>query len=220
MRSARRTIGITVKPEGVVVRVPRHASIAEVERVVASRARWVAEAVAHARACLPERRFSDGADYVYRGHPRVLRLGRGCPGDAGAAVSLHDGDASLLVRVPGEPTPAAVSDALGAWLLAEARRELPDRLAACWERFGRPDETMPTLRVRLMRSRWGSLAARSRMTLNAHLLRASDEAMDAVVYHELCHMRVDGHGADFYAELAAYVPEWRRYRAELRGLVL
>lgn len=225
VRSARRTIGISVRPgTGVVVRAPQQAPLDDIERVVASRARWVAEAVTDAAARSPERRFSDGAEYRYQGRPHVLRV-LTCGPAAGPAVSLEPArgaaDApAITVRVPGEPTAAAVSDALDAWLLAEARRELPQRLAACWERFGRRGEVMPTLRVRLMRSRWGSLAARSRMTLNAHLVRVSDGALDAVVYHELCHMRIDGHGPAFYAELATYVPDWRRHRTELRSLTL
>lgn len=92
-----------------------------------------------------------------------------------------------------------------------------DRLHECWEVFARPGEVMPKLRMRTMRSRWGSLSATGAMTLNTLLVRAPRECLDAVIYHELCHLRVRHHGPEFYRELARYVPEWRQRREDLRG---
>lgn len=103
--------------------------------------------------------------------------------------------------------------------IAEAKRVFAARLEACWEAFARPGETRPELRVRDMRSRWGSLSPHGRMTLNAQLLRVPQAGLDAVIYHELCHLRVRGHGPDFYRELARYVPDWKAHRAGLRGLI-
>lgn len=114
------------------------------------------------------------------------------------------------------PAPAAVPFSPAE--LAEARRVLAERLDACWAVFARAGEGKPALRVRIMRSRWGSLIAGSRMSLNARLVRAPTACIDGVVFHELCHLRVPGHGPDFYQELAAYVPEWKARRAELRRL--
>jgi predicted metal-dependent hydrolase len=76
---------------------------------------------------------------------------------------------------------------------------------------------MPPLRVRAMRTRWGSLAPSGTVTLNAELVRATSEQLDYVIFHELCHLRVRGHGRDFYGELARYVPEWRRVRRALHA---
>jgi len=100
--------------------------------------------------------------------------------------------------------------------LAHAKRVLRERLEACWPVFARPGDEKPELRVRAMRSRWGSVTAAGRVTLNAHLLRTSPECIDYVVFHELCHLRVRGHGPAFYAELSRYVPEWKRLRREMR----
>ncbi len=81
--------------------------------------------------------------------------------------------------------------------------------------FAGPGERKPQLRVRAMRSRWGSLTPSGYVTLNAALVRATLEQLDYVIFHELAHLRVRGHNAAFYAEVARYVPEWRARRAEL-----
>lgn len=100
--------------------------------------------------------------------------------------------------------------------LAEARRLFRERFDACWPLFARSGERKPPLRVRTMRSRWGSLAPSGTVTLNAHLVRLPEPCLDYVIFHELCHLRVQRHDAAFYAEVARYVPEWRARRAELR----
>lgn len=99
--------------------------------------------------------------------------------------------------------------------LAKARALFAERLDACWAMFAGPGERKPQLRVRAMRSRWGSLTRSGYVTLNAALVRATLEQLDYVIFHELAHLRVRGHNAAFYAEVARYVPEWRARRAEL-----
>ncbi len=125
--------------------------------------------------------------------------------------------AAWVVRKQAEAVDRAERSAgpLTAEEIARARALFAERLTECWSVFARPGERMPDLRVRVMRTRWGSLAASGRVTLNAALVRATCEQLDYVIFHELCHLRVRGHGRDFYAELARHVPDWRRVRREL-----
>ena len=212
--SARRTVAIAVRPGGdVLVRAPRDIRERELTRILGGRGEWIAARVREARELAPDRRYADGAVHHYLGEPYTLGVERA----AHTRVGISDG--GLAVGMAEDPTPEQVKAAIDAWLIERARRELPQRLEACWKVFGRPGEVKPPLRVRNMRSRWGSLVARSRMTLNAQLMRASAACIDSVIYHELCHMRVDGHGSDFYRELATYVPDWAGRRAELKGLM-
>jgi hypothetical protein len=129
--------------------------------------------------------------------------------------------ASWIVRKRGEVAERAARrlPAPGAAELAEAHRVLDGRFAVCWERFRRPGEVRPELRVRVMRTRWGSLTGSGRVSLNAYLVRAPIACIDAVIYHELSHLRFRGHGPDFYRELARYVPDWKARRRELRELL-
>jgi hypothetical protein len=169
VRSDRRTLAVTIARDGTVrVRAPRRISGAEVARLVAVKASWIA-----------------------RKRDELASHGPG----------LADTPLDAVQR-------------------AEAHRVLAERLASCWSRFARPGERMPELRVRPMRSRWGSMSASGGMSLNAYLLFASRECIDYVVFHELCHLRVRNHGQEFYREVATYVPEWRERRRALRALTI
>ncbi|MDO8847207.1 MAG: DUF45 domain-containing protein [Coriobacteriia bacterium] len=125
--------------------------------------------------------------------------------------------AAWVVRKQAEATERAARSAgpLTAEELARARMLFAERFDACWAVFAGPGERKPQLRVRSMRSRWGSLAPSGAITLNAHLVRLPETCLDYVIFHELCHLRVRGHNAAFYAEVARYVPAWRARRAEL-----
>ena len=140
----------------------------------------------------------------------MTEIGRIVQAKAGWVARKRAELAKWAAEVPAKP--------LGPAEIAETREVFAERLEACWSEFARPGETMPELRVRIMRSRWGSLAPSGRVCLNAHLLRASPECLDYVIFHELCHLRVRGHGSAFYAELGRHVPDWRQRKAELREL--
>lgn len=74
------------------------------------------------------------------------------------------------------------------------------------------------LAYRNMRSRWGSCQPDTgRICINVRLALYPPECLEYVVVHELCHLLVRGHGADFYALLDAHLPNWRAARALLRN---
>jgi len=193
------------------VRAPRRAAERDIVRFVEGRAAWIAArrgAAAVRQQLAP--RYATGDLHPYLG--RYLRLEVEAGRLDGARL---DGDV-LRVTIAGETAPERVKKVLDEWYRAQALRSLPRRVAACWAVFARPGEAVPDVRVRLMRSRWGSLTATNRMSLSAYLMRAPAECVDYVIFHELCHLRVRNHSAAFYREVERYVPDWRRLRVRLR----
>jgi predicted metal-dependent hydrolase len=63
--------------------------------------------------------------------------------------------------------------------------------------------------VRAMKTRWGSCSASGRLLLNSQLIELPSSAIDYVIAHELCHLRVAKHGARFDRLLARLMPDWR-----------
>ena len=73
------------------------------------------------------------------------------------------------------------------------------------------------LAYRDMKSRWGSCQpATGRICINTRLALYPPECLEYVVVHELCHLKVRGHGPDFKALMDLYLPDWRERRKKLR----
>lgn len=73
-------------------------------------------------------------------------------------------------------------------------------------------------RIKAMKSKWGSCNVRTHvLTFNLYLVQWPEECIEYVVVHELAHLSVPNHSADFYAVLDYYYPRWKECRRTMRG---
>lgn len=70
--------------------------------------------------------------------------------------------------------------------------------------------------IRNQRSRWGSCSSKGNLSFNCLLMLFSDDVIDYVVIHELCHRKHMNHSAEFYAEVERVFPEYRRCQKWLK----
>lgn len=119
----------------------------------------------------------------------------------------------FLVHKPGEelvvfrhrPAPHAESDLL-ALLRRLAADTLPGRTAYLAEQSG-----VPAVRVSIrdQRGRWGSCSTTGTVSLNWRLVLLPPALQDHVIFHELAHVRHMNHSDRFWAQLAAWDPDWK-----------
>jgi predicted metal-dependent hydrolase len=94
---------------------------------------------------------------------------------------------------------------------------LADRAAACVERQAPCSRLYPRqLRIKRMRTRWGSLGPHNDINLNWLLAFTPPSVLEYVVAHELCHIRHRNHSPEFWALVEAHVPDWRHQRQWLK----
>ena len=76
----------------------------------------------------------------------------------------------------------------------------------------------PKLRIRTMKSCWGScLVNKGIITLNRKLLMQPRECIEYVVVHELCHFIHPNHSKEFYKFMEQFMPDWRERKGRLNG---
>ena len=121
----------------------------------------------------------------------------------------------LLVTTRHEPTEEKARKLLDGWYRARAEVLFPDRLSVCQERAAGEGIPLPGLRIRKMRSRWGSFSSKGGVTLNLLLIMAPVECLDYVILHELCHFKVRRHGPRFWGLVRRLMPEYEERRREL-----
>ncbi len=146
----------------------------------------------------------------------------GGTGRAAAAGKSHGGGVVLadgFFYISAVDVAAAhVEKLLDGWYRRRAAVYFADAVEACWQRYRFADiaSAKPALKIRRMKTRWGSLSTRGSMTLNLELIKAPPECIDYVVVHELCHLLHHNHGKGFYGLLESKMPDWkqRKFRLE------
>lgn len=217
LRSARRTIAIYVNRDGsVLVRAPMRTPFAEICHFLRERWEWLQH---HRSRFLREppprtQRFEDGEPILHLGEELILRVA-----EAPRARALRRGQELLLGVPPRAPEDkSAVVAAVEAWQRREALRLFPERLAHCHGAMHDLQLPTPQLRVRKMRSRWGSCSRSAVITLNLELMRMPLECIDYVITHELCHLVEFNHSPRFYELQARYIPDWKERKRRLEAL--
>lgn len=72
--------------------------------------------------------------------------------------------------------------------------------------------------MRDMKTCWGSCNPRTKkLWFSVGLVEKPDECIEYVVLHELAHLKIANHGADFKAFLSQFMPDWRVRQKQLNG---
>lgn len=208
-RRRRRKLTLQVGPAGAVLRAPFATPNADVDAMLRRNRDWIYE---RQRLLLEQQgtapRYESGEYHDYLGQPLTLRV---CTG--GGRVNVVLGDDTLSVG--GDVADASqVARAVQQWYLRQAQQLFTQRLRFWSARLPWVTD-VPELRLRRMRSRWGSCSADGRICLNTHLIKADLQCIDYVIVHELCHLQEFNHSPRFYALMTEAMPEWQKYKEVL-----
>jgi predicted metal-dependent hydrolase len=218
VRSARRrrTVSISVDGQhGVRIRAPLRLSQAAIAQFAAARAGWIATRLQQLPPPLPAVAGLDGRTVFVRGVPHPVRI------EQTQLLTRHGfcraEDSALVIALPdaaSSPDQNRLAEAaLVAWYRREAAVDLTNRTGVWAERL----QLRPTaVRLSAAKTRWGSCSADNIIRYSWQLITLPPALIDAVVVHELCHIREKNHGPAFWALVAAALPGWRADRQRLR----
>lgn len=184
-----RNLTIRINQQGEVrVTVPKLVSWRRAEAFFLSKQAWVRKKL--------DQRNSKGCRDSVPSEGELLRI-RGKE----LAIKLQGGD-------------SVKEDAIWRILRKEALDHLPGRVAELSEAYG---YKITGLKIRKMKTRWGSCTARKSINLNSWLMMIPEVLSDYVILHELAHTRFPDHGKKFWKELDRTTGGLSaEYRRELR----
>ncbi|QDQ26640.1 M48 family metallopeptidase [Chitinimonas arctica] len=200
-RSARRSVGLKIDGNGLLVTLPLRFPLTDLDGVLRLKAGWIVAKLDElaTRPAMPALRAGSSVDWL--GEPRTIS-----PGHARGGI---DAD---TIRVAGSAQ-AALAPALEKLMRREARTFLAERLALWAERL----RLQPSgFKLSGATSRWGSCTSAGTIRLNWRLMQAPLPVIDYVVIHELCHLAELNHSPRFWALVAAVCPDWQQKRAWLK----
>lgn len=213
-RSDRRTLAISVLPDGAIELIAPHDARHEaIAAKVGRRLRWIVAQkrnFAEMNKARVPRSYVSGATHRYLGRQYRLKVR---PGSA-TGVKLAGAYFNVTVKTAA---PEAVKEELAVWFRAKAVEQFSRRLTAwkpwCLER----DLPEPKLRLLRMPKRWGSSHRDGRIYLNPDLVKAPSICIDYVITHEICHLKHPHHDKLFFRLLDQTMPNWRIVKQRLES---
>lgn len=217
IRQKRKTVGIYIRPGRVEVRAPLHAAQADIDAFVALKAPWIAAKLALAQ----ERLAQNDAPVV--GYGAML------PWRGAEYPLLGDGASDCIWRdeVGFHVPPGLEEGALKQTVIKLYRACAKDYLVPRTLYFARLMALCPNnIGVTNAKGRWGSCGRKpakgtAGTTYSIHfswrLMSAEDDVIDAVIVHELAHMREMNHSAAFYAIVRDVLPNYDVRRRKLQA---
>jgi len=215
-RSGRRTLGITVEPDGeLVVTAPNDAGEEQIEATLRRRRSWILRHRRETAALpppIPTHEWVSGETHRYLG--RQYRLKVKVEQGEGAGVRLIG--RFFHVSVPDPEDTDQVRRRMERWYLDRARKTFERRMADLIRQTPRLRlKEPPPLIVRKMKRRWGSCSAEGRIVMNVEAVKLPVGCIDYLLMHELCHLHVPHHGPEFWRLLDACMPDWEVWRRRL-----
>lgn len=215
-RSARaKHLRLVVKPAGVELVVPPTMGEAQALEFLHRHRAWAERKIVELRGRVvdrpPPQGLTAGSTVPFQGRelPLVIRE------VSGRRTRVEYDEGFVISMPPGSPAQieqwarSALFTWVKAWLHAEAGRLIAHHA----ERFGlHPRE----IRVKRMKSRWGSCGPRNDINLNWLLALAPPTVLEYVVVHELCHIRHRDHSIHFWDLVGCHLPGWMQERQWLK----
>ena len=221
-RAARRTIGLSVGPQGLSVRAPHWTPLAEVDALLRRKSDWVLAKLRQleqaSRLAPAPTDWRHGAVLPCLGQALRLELDPAAepvPQPGGLAATLADG--RLRLRLAPDAAPERVQAQARAWLMEAAQQVFLERLEHFAPQLG---VRYRSLRLSNAATRWGSASLDGSLRLNWRLVHLELELIDYVVVHELSHLREMNHGPAFWRVVASVMPDYESRRQRLRRVRL
>lgn len=211
-----KNINLRIKPDGSVhVSASNAVTIAVIERFMKQKADFILSAIDkyNERGVKGKMQFVGGEKLPILGRERTLYVLKA------TRNSVTDKDGNITLSVTDTDDYELKYKVYITWLMAQCLEIITLLCKAAYdEYYGKLGISFPVIKVKDMRSRWGScIPSKGILTFNVHLMEYPFAAAEYVVAHEFTHFFQANHSVRFYAELAKFMPDYREREKLLKG---
>ncbi len=218
-RSDRRTLQISIHPDqNIVVHAPHKTSLADIHNILTKRAYWIDKTLRQLEKLPPSlgsRQWISGETHRYLGRQYRLDINQGKI----KSIKLKNG--FFQITVPDTNDKKMIESLMQQWYKEHAISIFEEHLQKCIHQSKsilELSQVTITLKIRPMKSRWGSCNNKGTINLNLELIKASIDCIDYVIMHELCHLKEMNHSKKFWQLLSQSMPDWESRKAKLSKL--
>ncbi len=210
-RRPRRTVGLKITAEGLVVHAPRRIFESQLNQILQDKSNWILNKLQAREANQVEKvHWIDGEHLLYLGNDIQLQITLGACNKA-----LIFDQPILSVTTPEPNNHVLISRKVIQWYKKQAALDFSRRLEILAAKL---DVPTPPLTLSNAGSRWGSCNSCGQVRLSWRLLQAPPHIINYVICHELAHLKQMNHSAKFWAVVEQLFPNYKLAEKELKML--
>jgi len=210
-RRSRRTVGLKITAEGLVVHAPRRIFEFQLNQILQEKSNWILSKLQAREANQVEKiGWVDGEHLLYLGNDIQLSITQSTSNKA-----LVFDQNILKVSALQPNNHEVLARKVIHWYKKQAAQDFSRRLEILAAKLG---VATPPLTLSNAQSRWGSCNSRGEVRLSWRLLQAPPHIINYVICHELAHLKQMNHSPKFYAVLESLFPNYKAAEKELKIL--
>jgi len=202
-------------PDGTVsVSAPLNMKDDAIERFVRTKVSWIKTQQAKYEGQLrqTQRRYVSGETLYLWGKQYFLQVNPGNKNN----VELSGNTAILTVR--RNSTVKQRENFIREWYREQLKDEIAHLLPKWETATGLKCDTWQT---KYMTSKWGTCSiAKKKIWLNLQLAKKPVECLEYIILHELIHLTIKNHNAEFIVFMDKYMPFWKEVKKKLNEQIL
>ncbi|MHB1756532.1 MAG: M48 family metallopeptidase [Leptospirillum sp.] len=224
--STRYGLSFQPAPKGVGwalhLKVPRGTSGEKIREILYRHRRWInarfqrfRQGILHSHADHPENSGENhGSLILFDGIFHKILIEKNHPGSNGKRIFTNP-DHTLTLQTPGDLTDHEAALAIREFLLSEMIRRTLETLKKRSQQLNLYPKKVV---IRNTKRQWGSMNRHGVMSLSLRLAQMTEEILDLVIVHELCHMLHPNHGESFNTLLTRLTPDHRQKMKEMSAI--
>lgn len=216
IREKRKSLAAEVYPNfSVIIKAPEQAKDFEIRDFIKRKTPWIEKQINYFKQFnMPEDKiYESGSSALYLGRQYQVIIEKSLLRNI---VKIFNNKIYILTPLPQKLD--EINQVFSDWMVKRAEVVFNERLNVCMKAF--PDLKMPSLKIRKLNKRWGSYLKKHEIVLNPALIKASKQAIDYVIYHELCHAYYPNHTEEFYNLLSLKMPNWEKVKEKMELRIL
>jgi predicted metal-dependent hydrolase len=210
-RRSRRTIGLKITADGLVVHAPKRIFDHQLNQILQEKSHWILTKLKAREANkVATIKWLDGEHLLLLGNDIQLSIAQGSTNKAAVLEQYK-----LTIAQPDPQNEALTCRKVIAWYKKQAQLDFSRRLEVFATKLG---VVTPPLTLSSAKSRWGSCNSRGEIRLNWRLLQAPPHIINYVICHELAHLKQMNHSAKFWAVVESLFPNYKLAEKELKTI--
>ncbi|HCA43107.1 MAG TPA: metal-dependent hydrolase [Bacteroidetes bacterium] len=210
----RKTLGFSVYPNlNVLIKAPLNTELDLIKKKVKSKLLWILKQQNFFLSFEPKsppKKFINGESHLYLGKEYKLKIIKS------KKDFIKKIDNQIIVFHSGKNE---VQKIIKHWYYSNARIKFYNLAMPYVKKFRKYNVEPEAIDVRWMKFRWGSCTPSNKIILNPELMKAPVGCIEYVIVHELCHLVIKNHNANFFKLQNKEMPDWEKWKERLEKLL-